>query len=131
VPDCATIGGADARYRVLLRIRASSPVFGLRTAAEVQRRLSFPLSGAAETPGVLTIRLDGRGLDRSWRSVTVVFNATSATATQTIDALTGAAVALHPIQRHSADPVVRASAFDRRTGAFTVPARTVAVFVQA
>jgi pullulanase-type alpha-1,6-glucosidase len=131
VPDCATIGAAGARYRELLRIRTSSPLFGLPTGAEVQRRLSFPLSGTGETPGVLTMRLDGRGLDPSWRSITVVFNATPATATQTVGTLRGATVALHPVQRRSADRVVRTARFDPRSGSFTVPARTVAVFVQS
>ncbi len=105
-------------------------MFGLPTAAEVQKRLSFPLSGTGETPGVLTMRLDGRGLDERWSSVTVVLNATPAAATQPVPALRDAAVTLHPVQRDSADPVVRTSSFDARTGALTVPARTVAVFVQ-
>ena len=63
VPDCAAINTADARYAELLRIRASSPVFGLATAEQVQKRVAFPLSGAQETPGVLTMTLDARGLD--------------------------------------------------------------------
>ena len=131
VPDCAAITSANARYAELLRIRRSSPVFGLPTAAEVQKRLSFPLSGTGETPGVLTMRLDGRGLDDRWSSVTVVFNATPAAARQTVPALRGTAVTLHPVQRASADPVVRTASVDRRTGTLTVPARTVAVFVQS
>ncbi len=130
VPDCAAIGLADARYRELLRVRESSPVFGLGTAAEVQKRLSFPLSGTAETPGVITMKLDGRGLDRRWTSVTVVFNATPVAATQTVGALRGATVGLHPVLKNSADPVLRTASFDRATGTFTVPARSVAVFVQ-
>jgi pullulanase-type alpha-1,6-glucosidase len=131
VPDCAAINQADATYRELLRIRRSSPVFGLPTAAEVQRRLSFPLSGSAETPGVITMTLDGRGVDRKWTSVTVVFNATSAATTQTVASLAGKRVALHPVQRASADPLVRTASFAASTGTFTVPARTVAVFVQS
>ncbi|GIE92560.1 pullulanase-type alpha-1,6-glucosidase [Paractinoplanes rishiriensis] len=130
VPDCAAINQADATYRELLKIRNSSPVFGLPTAAEVQKRLSFPLSGAAETPGVITMTLDGRGIDRNWRSVTVVLNATSAATTQSVAALAGKRVALHPVQRASADPVVRTASFASSSGTFTVPARTVAVFVQ-
>jgi pullulanase-type alpha-1,6-glucosidase len=123
VPGCDAVTLADARYKQLLEIRKSSPVFGLPTAAEVQKRLSFPLSGAAETPGVITMQLDGRGIDRRWKSVTVVFNATPATATQTVAALEGARVGLHPLQHEPAS-------FDRATGTFTVPARTTAVFVQ-
>jgi pullulanase/glycogen debranching enzyme len=124
VPGCDAVTLADVRYRELLQIRKSSPVFGLPTAAEVQKRLSFPLSGAAETPGVITMHLDGRGLDRRWKSVTVVFNATPAAATQTVAALKGASVGPHPLQHEAAS-------FDRATGTFTVPARTTAVFVQS
>ena len=123
MPGCDAVNLADARHRQLLEIRKSSPVFGLPTAAEVQKRLSFPLSGAAETPGVITMQLDGRGLDRRWKSVTVVFNATPAAAKQTVPALKGASIGLHPLQHEPAS-------FDRATGTFTVPARTTAVFVQ-
>ncbi len=129
VPGCDAIELADARYRELLRIRRSTPVFGLPTAAEVQKRLSFPLSGTGETPGVITMTLDGRGLDWTWKSVTVVFNSTSAATTQTVASLEDRSVALHPVQRASADPLVRTASF--AAGTFTVPARTVAVFVQS
>jgi pullulanase-type alpha-1,6-glucosidase len=133
VPDCAAIDLAAGRYAELLRIRASSPLFSLATAAEVQARLSFPLSGAAETPGVITMMLTdlaGHRLDRRWKSITVVFNATPGVVTQTVAALRGAAVALHPVLAASADPLLRQSSFDRATGTFTVTGRTVAVFVQ-
>ncbi|MEV1143512.1 pullulanase-type alpha-1,6-glucosidase [Micromonospora sp. NPDC049799] len=130
VPDCAAINTTNARYAELLKIRASSPVFGLTTADQVQKRVAFPLSGTAETPGVLTMTLDGRGLDRRWKSVTVVFNATPETATQRLGGLRGADVALHPVLRNSADPVLRTASFDRASGTFSVPARSVAVFVQ-
>ena len=36
---------------------------------------------------------------------------------------------LHPIQASSVDPVVQTAAFDAAAGAFSVPGRTVAVFV--
>ncbi|MFJ6200233.1 pullulanase-type alpha-1,6-glucosidase [Micromonospora sp. NPDC092111] len=130
VPDCAAIDLADARYAELLRVRASSPVFGLDTADQVQKRVAFPLSGERETPGVLTMTLDARGLDGRWKSVTVVFNATPATAKQTLTGLRGADVALHPVLANSADPALRTASFDRAGGTFTVPARSVAVFVQ-
>ncbi|MFI5495746.1 pullulanase-type alpha-1,6-glucosidase [Actinoplanes sp. NPDC051859] len=129
-PDCAAVELADATWRELLTIRGSSPVFGLPTAAEVQKRLSFPLSGPAETPGVVTMTLDGRGLDPRWQSVTVVFNATPSAATQVVPALRGADVALHPVQHTAADPALRTASFSAATGTFTVPARSVAVFVQ-
>ncbi|MEU9742076.1 pullulanase-type alpha-1,6-glucosidase [Micromonospora chersina] len=131
VPDCAAIDLADARYAELLTIRRSSPVFGLTTADQVQKRVAFPLSGDRETPGVITMTLDARGLDGKWKSVTVVFNGTPETAKQTVTGLRGANVALHPVLRNSADPVLRTASFDRAGGTFTVPARSVAVFVQS
>ncbi|MFC4017665.1 pullulanase-type alpha-1,6-glucosidase [Micromonospora sp. GCM10011542] len=130
VPDCAAINTTDARYAELLRIRASSPVFGLATAQQVQQRVAFPLSGTQETPGVLTMTLDGRGLDPQWTSVTVVFNSTPQAATQQLAGLRGADVTLHPVLRDSADPVLRTASFDAATGTFRVPPRSVAVFVQ-
>ena len=130
VPDCAAINLADARYAELLAIRRSSPVFGLTTAGQVQQRVAFPLSGERETPGVLTMTLDAHGLGGAWKSVTVVFNATPEAAKQTVTGLRGANVALHPVLRNSADPVLRTASFDGATGTFTVPARSVAVYVQ-
>ncbi|GII83928.1 hypothetical protein Ssi03_19180 [Sphaerisporangium siamense] len=129
-PDCADIGAARARAGELLRIRSSSPAFALGSREDVQRRLSFPLSGANETPGVITMHLDTAGLDPRWASITVVFNATPDERRQVVPALKGARAALHPVQAASDDPVVGRSAFDPATGALTVPARTVAVFVR-
>ena len=126
VPSCTAVNGAAAGYADLLRIRASSPAFGLTSAADVQRHVTFPLSGRGETPGVITMRLTG---DPRWRSMTVVFNATPFDAAQTVPSLRGASVALHPVQAAGSDPVVRRSGFDAQTGTLRVPARTVAVFV--
>ena len=39
-------------------------------------------------------------------------------------------MALHPVLVDSADPALRTASFDRAAGTFTVPARSVAVFVQ-
>ncbi|MEV0371596.1 pullulanase-type alpha-1,6-glucosidase [Streptomyces sp. NPDC050636] len=118
-PGCAEITGASAAYRDLTRIRATEPDFGLATAAEVQRALSFPLSGKDETPGVITMRL-GR--------LVVVFNATPHQQDQTVGAVAGERYALHPVQAHGADPVTATASYTRASGTFTVPARTVAVF---
>ncbi|GGQ09444.1 pullulanase-type alpha-1,6-glucosidase [Streptosporangium pseudovulgare] len=129
-PDCAAITSARNLYGELLRIRSSSPAFTLGSAAEVQKRLTFPLSGAAETPGVVTMHLDASGIDPRWDSLTVVFNATPEKRSQTVAALKGTAVTLHPVQADGTDAVVKTSAFDSATGTLTVPARTVAVFVR-
>ena len=97
------------------------------TGSGLQRRLAFPLAGPSATPGVITMTLDARGVDRRWKSVVVVFNATPQRQTQHVGALAGARVALHPVQAKGADAAVRQAGFE--AGTFTVPARTVAVFV--
>ncbi|GAA0409526.1 hypothetical protein Acor_36410 [Acrocarpospora corrugata] len=125
--DCAAINAARARFGELLRIRYSSPAFGLGSLAEIQDRLTFP---AAAIPGVITMCLDATGIDPRWKSITVVFNATSRSGQPAVAGLAGASLTLHPVQAASGDAVVRRSAFDGTTGTFTVPARTVSVFVR-
>jgi pullulanase-type alpha-1,6-glucosidase len=126
VPDCAAVELAAARFRELLAIRSSSPVFDLATAEEVQRRLSFPLSGPRATPGVITMTLDGEGIDPGWSSVAVVFNGTPTTVLQSAPAL---AYVPHPIQASSVDPLARECTYDAAAGTFRVSPRTVGVFV--
>jgi len=119
-PGCREIDSASGAYRDLVRLRATEPAFSLTTAAEVQSRLSFPLSGtAAETPGVVTMRVG---------DLVVVFNATPQARTQRVGALADTAYRLHPVQAKGADATVRDASYERKSGTFTVPARTVAVF---
>lgn len=119
-PGCREIDGASAAYRDLVRLRASEPAFSLDTAAEVQSRLSFPLSGTdAETPGVVTMRVG---------DLVVVFNATPDAQEQRVAGPKDTAYRLHPVQAKGADATVKASSYERKSGNFTVPARTVAVF---
>ncbi|MEV0714639.1 pullulanase-type alpha-1,6-glucosidase [Asanoa sp. NPDC050611] len=122
VPPPDVIAWTVDRYLELLRIRRDSPLFGLSTAVEVQDRLSFPLSGTGETPGVITMRLTG--VDDH----VVVFNAAPATVTQKLPDLRFGSFDLHPHQRAGGDERLLQSAFDPATGIFTVPPRTVAVF---
>ena len=127
VPPPEVVAMAAERYRELLRIRRSSPVFGLPTADEVQRRVSFPLGGPAETPGVIVMCLDGTGLDPQWQQLVVVFNATGAAVSQTVPGPAAAGLRLHPELAGSADPVLRTATAAH--GTLTVPGRSVAVYV--
>ena len=79
---CAQIDGASAAYRDLLRIRTTERAFSLATAGQVQSKLSFPLSGKDETPGVITMGLG---------DLVVVFNATPRRTEQRIASLAGKA----------------------------------------
>ncbi|MFJ8002418.1 pullulanase-type alpha-1,6-glucosidase [Streptomyces sp. NPDC096310] len=118
-PGCSEIDRTSAAYRDLLRIRTTEPAFGLASTAAVQSALSFPLSGPGETPGVITMRLG---------DLVVVFNATPSARSQRVAELAGRPYALHRVQAGGADRTVRTAAYERASGTFTVPARTVAVF---
>ncbi|WP_309500511.1 pullulanase-type alpha-1,6-glucosidase [Streptomyces shenzhenensis] len=116
---CAQIDGASATYRDLLRIRTTDKAFSLGTTAQVQSKLSFPLSGKDETPGVITMELG---------DLVVVFNASPERQEQRLSTLAGTGYRLHPVQASGADSVVKSASYERETGTFVVPGRTVAVF---
>ncbi|GHB37969.1 1,4-alpha-glucan branching enzyme [Streptomyces cirratus] len=120
-PGCAEIDGASAAYRDLLRIRTTEPAFALTTAEAVQSGVAFPLSGTAETPGVITMTAG---------DLVVVFNATPTAQNQRVTALAGTAYTLHPVQAAGADSTVKQATYDAATGEFKAPARTVAVFTR-
>jgi pullulanase/glycogen debranching enzyme len=121
-PGAADLRTARDRAAELLRIRFSTPLFRLGSAALIQERVSFPTGGPGQTPGVIVMAIEGRR-----ESVVVVFNATPGATTQTLATLAPRRYALHPVQAGGGDPVVRRSSYKK--GAFTVPGRTVAVFV--
>ncbi|WP_411150060.1 pullulanase-type alpha-1,6-glucosidase [Streptomyces sp. A30] len=116
---CPQIEGASAAYRDLLKIRTTERDFSLDTAGQVQSKLSFPLSGKDETPGVITMELG---------DLVVVFNATPTAQEQRVGPLAGTGYRLHPVQASGSDSVVKSSSYDRISGTFTVPGRTVTVF---
>lgn len=120
-PGCSEINGTTAAYQDLLKIRSSEPEFSLTSTEAVQSALSFPLSGKDETPGVITMKLG---------KLVLVFNSTPERKTQRVASLAGDGYALHSVQAKGSDKVVKSSSYDRDSGTFNVPARTVAVFQQ-
>lgn len=131
VPGQDDIEASAARFRDLLRIADSSPLFNLTTAEQVQQKVRFLNTGPNQTPGLIVMHLDdtaGEDLDRRLNGVVVIFNAGDEAQSFTAEGFSRANAHLSAVQRGGADPVVRESGFDRRTGTFTVPARTTAVF---
>ena len=118
----------------LLRLRFSTPLFRLGSAAAINAKLTFPASGTSSAvPGVIAMRIDdtaGAGADPALDGVLVVFNASPSAVSQVVPGMAGASLSLSPVQASGADPVVKTSTWDAATGTATVPARTVAVFVQ-
>ncbi len=129
-PTPAEIQGTAAAFQELLRIRQSSGLFRMGSFAEVQQNLKFLNTGTAQVPGLIVMKLTAQ--DESYgryREIVVVFNATTTQQSFTAAELQGSRLHLHPIQRNSADEVVRGASFDHKAGTLTVPALTTAVFV--
>jgi pullulanase len=133
------IAAASAHFREMAALRASSPLFRLPTAEEVQARLQFLNTGPEQIPGVIVMSLSdtvGDDLDPTADRLVVIFNADDEPITFAVpdwaaqEGGAGREMALHPVLAASADATVLESSWDSDTGTFTVPGRTTAVFVQ-
>jgi hypothetical protein len=118
-------------FRDLLRIRSSSTLFRLRTATDVQARLSFENVGPDQNPVVIDGHLDGRDLPgANFKEVLYLVNVSPEVQSLLLPSQAGKRWVLHPVQR-------AASAADKRAqqatatdqGIFSVPARTAVVWV--
>jgi pullulanase-type alpha-1,6-glucosidase len=131
-PNAGDLSKAEAQSQTLLKIRKDRPLLRLGSASLIQQKLSFPTSGPNQTPGVIVMRLDdtaGTDVDKSLRGMVIIFNATTNATTQSVSGVVGQKFQLDPIQQDGSDPVVRTANYNAATGTFTVPARTVAVFI--
>jgi pullulanase/glycogen debranching enzyme len=131
-PTPAEIRWARDASLDLLRIRAGSTLFRLRTAEDVRRRLHFRNVGPAQDPTVLVGHLDGAGYPgAAFREVLYLVNVAGEARAVTLPEEAGKAYVLHPVHRApgAADPAARAARVDPARGHFEVPARTAVVFV--
>ena len=127
-PSTDDIHDALAVFREFLAIRKSTGLFRLRTAADIQSRVSVLNGGPDPLPGVVVMAItDNDGaIDRQHDAAAAVFNATGVPQTYDAPSLASTPLTLHPIQSGSHDPLVRTATFS--AGTFSVPARTTAVF---
>jgi len=132
-PAYSDITEASAVFQDFVRIRKSSPLFRLRTGNDVKQRLKFYNVGLGQIPGLIVYSISDQlspQLDSRYRSVVVLSNATKSAVTYTVSAYQGRRLTLHPIQTNGADPLVKTATFALDTGTFTIPPRTIAVFVE-
>ncbi|MDM8521227.1 pullulanase-type alpha-1,6-glucosidase [Anaerolineales bacterium HSG6] len=135
-PASADIMNTTMYAKEMLQIRKSSPLFRLRTEADVMSRVMFHNTGPSQKHGLIVMSLsdmvtDTADLDSNYEMIGVLFNANDEAQTFAMDALKGASMVLHPIQANGSDPVVKGATFDSASGMFTIPARTTAVFVDS
>jgi len=121
-------------FREQLRIRYSSPLFRLRTAEQIHKRLAFHNIGPDQKPGIIVMTISdgtcaGEPLDPNYDGILVIFNADnqSREVTLGLEGVSWEGLELHPVQQQGADPVVRQT--EHEDGSFQIPALTAAVFV--
>ena len=119
-------------FRLMLQLRQSSPLFRLRTAEEIQQRLTFHNTGPEQIPGLIVMSLDDSGavrIDPNFNRIVVLFNGRSDEATFTIDDLASVEMTLHPLLAASSNSLYTQASYEN--GTFTVPPVSTMVFVQA
>jgi pullulanase/glycogen debranching enzyme len=120
-------------FRDLLKIRASSTLFRMRNADDIQARLKFLNTGSGQNPVVIAAALDGNGYaGAGFKRIVYLVNTDKADQSLTAPSEVGQALELHPVHlaAGAADARVAAVArFDPTTGRFTLPARSAVVFV--
>ena len=108
-PTSDDIRSSLRRFRDLLEIRKSSPLFRLRTAAQVDARLSFANGGPDQIPGLIVMRLSDRvdpDLDPNAEEIIVFFNANDEDETLKLPDTRGRHFKLSKVQRTSDDEIV-------------------------
>jgi pullulanase/glycogen debranching enzyme len=123
---------ASEAFADLLKLRASSTLFRLRTAADVQARLLFHNTGSVQVPTVLVGHLDGVGLPGAvFRELVYLINVDPVAQTVAVEPLKDRPFELHPVHTApgAADRRAAAATFDMASGDFTVPGLTAVVFV--
>ena len=132
-PGPEQIALARDMFRDLLRIRASSTLFRLRSSEEIGARLAFHNTGPAQNPVLQAAHLDGAGYaGAGFRELLYLVNVDKVAQQLLLPTEKGKRYRLHPVQRsaRAADQRARTQAhFEPATGSFTVPPRTAVVWV--
>ncbi|HEV2913880.1 MAG TPA: pullulanase-type alpha-1,6-glucosidase [Pyrinomonadaceae bacterium] len=130
-PASNNILDAFSHLREVLAIRRSTPLFRLRTAADINSRVRFYNTGPSQIPALIVMSIsDGTGdIDRRYSMAVVLFNADDQSHNFQAAAFTGKPLALHPVLAASHDSIVRTASFNSGAGSFSIPARTTAVFL--
>ena len=132
-PTAADIRYTRDAFLDLLRIRASSALFRLRSAAAVAQRLTLLNTGPDQVPTVVVGHLDGHGLaGAGFSELLYAINVGDRASALALPEMKGRAFTLHPVHLNpqAADRrPAEASSWSAATGVLTVPARTALVYV--
>jgi pullulanase len=142
VPDQGTILSTSLAFQEFLKIRKSTDLFRLPTAAAINGCVSFPDQGA-QIHGLIVEQIlvsNACPTTSGYQSVVVLYNASKTAQSFSIAGYasvtkgTGAGqVYLHPVQVAGSDATLQGGwnfSSTASSGTFTVPARTTGVFVR-
>jgi pullulanase/glycogen debranching enzyme len=134
-PGASDIALARDMFADLLKIRASSTLFRLRTAQAIKARLHFFNTGSKQNPTLLAGHLDGVGYPgAAFKELLYLVNVGKMAQPLLLPSEAGKYYTLHPVhlEPKAADKrVAEQSRFDRTSGTFVIPARSALVYVVA
>ena len=132
-PTGTEIALARDMFRDLLKLRASSTLFRLRTADDIKARLKFYNTGSAQLPSLIVGHLDGSGYaGAGFKELMYLVNVDKVAKSVVVDAEKTKDYTLHPVHASAQAADKRAahdSSYDAASGRFTVPPRTAVVYV--
>ncbi|MES2316307.1 MAG: alpha-1,6-glucosidase domain-containing protein [Pseudomonadota bacterium] len=130
-PAPEDIAFARDAFRDLLKIRASSTLFRMRSAADIRQRLHFMNTGSQQVPTVIVAHIDGEGYaGAAFAGVDYLINVDKVA--HSVAGPKGKRLRLHPVHlaAEAADKRAASAGYDSATGMFTIPPRTAVVFVE-
>lgn len=133
VPSPAQVRWLRDAFLDLLRIRRSTPLFRLSSAADVSRRLRFANTGPSQEPTVVVAHLDGRGLAGAhFADVLYAVNADTVPHDIEVPWLRGVPLVLHPVHRdaEAVDARPRFARWSAASSVVHIPPRTAVVWVR-
>jgi len=132
-PTAAQIAWTRDQFRDLLRIRKSTTLLRMSSAADIKARLKFWNTGSTQVPTVIVGDIDGSGgyPGANFAELTYFVNVDKQAHSLAIPQLAGKAFVLHPVHlaAGAADTRAAQATYDAATGTFAIPARTAVVFV--
>ena len=131
------IAASVSYFHKLLRLRKSSPLFRLTSAAAIQRRVRF-INGARgrdQIPGLIVMSIDddiaGQApLDANYSRIICLFNASRRGIEFIAPEWRKRNLILHPLLPASAAPGIKESKFDAASGTIHISGRTTLVYCQ-
>jgi pullulanase-type alpha-1,6-glucosidase len=136
-PGAADVAKMSAHVQAMLGLRKASPLFRLRSAAEIETRVDFPspYSGPDQPPGLLVMTISdqvgcaGADLDALRSGIVVIINGGPTAQDVTIPGIPTGAFTLPAELDNGLDPLITGRAtWNNTTGIFHVEGRTTAVF---